>query len=243
MAIISPTWTNAPPVSPLIPQWVHVFKFDLALPSDRLRCLEAFLSHEERNRANRFRFSKDRDHFVASRGQLRQVLSIYTKTNPEHISIMQNAYGKPCLPEPAVVKFNLTHSGSLGLLAVTNNQEVGIDLEDNRRKVDFMNIARRYFAVREARVLENLPGELRPAAFFACWTRKEAFVKAQGQGLHIPLSDFEVTLAPGELARIVIPAQGWSLTDLDPGPGYTAALVVEGAINGVHTFHWNPGPP
>jgi 4'-phosphopantetheinyl transferase len=175
---------------------------------------------------------------------MRQILAGYLETDPGAVKFTQNEYGKPALNGAPDLRFNLSHSQACALLAVSSGSQVGIDIEAIRADIDRDNIPRRFFSPREAAALAALPEHDQVRAFFACWTRKEAYIKGCGLGLAIPLEAFEVSISPDEQPRLVTPAPGqpfaekWSLYDIDPGPGYTAALAVAGRIDGIRCRDW-----
>ncbi len=234
---------SAPPGLPLERDAVHVWHAGLSLPPDQLERLRQALSADERERAARFVFAKDRDRFVAARGILRDILGNYLGQPGGALRFEYGPYGKPALAgEPRGLRFNVSHSGDLALVAVTRGQEIGIDVEAVRPERADEQLARRFFSPREVAALLALPEAERGAAFFACWTRKEAYIKARGDGLSIPLDAFDVSLAPGE-ACALLRASGddparWALRALDTGPGYAAALAVEGHGWRLSTRRW-----
>lgn len=198
--------------------------------------LRVMLSAEERERAARFRFEADADRFAAGRGALRVVLGRWLGLAPQAVRFASLSNGKPVLAGHAEPQFNVSHSGEWALIAVARGRRVGVDVERVRDDADSGQIARRYFSANEADTFDRLPPEAQPEAFFRCWTRKEAYIKARGDGLSFPLDRFDVAFAPGEppalLANRVEPAEvgRWSLFDLSAAtPGYTAALAAEGA--------------
>jgi 4'-phosphopantetheinyl transferase len=171
------------------------------------------------------------------RGLLRIILGHYVEAPPEGLRFCYNPYGKPALDptqDRGSLRFNLSHSGGRALYAVARGREVGVDVETIRTEFAGLAIAERFFAPAEVAVLRDLAPEHRTRAFFSCWTRKEAFIKARGKGLSIPLDTFEVSLAPGAPAALLAThddrdeAARWTLFDLDPGPGFAGALAVEG---------------
>jgi len=182
----------------------------------RLRATEAvtarfggLLTRDEQERAARFRFPHLRSSFVLARGALRILAGGYLNTDPAGIRFQYGPKGKPCLAGAARLRFNVSHSGALALFAFTLDVEIGVDVEEIRPMPDLQQIAAGYFSAAEAAELVALPAERREAAFFRCWTRKEAYVKALGEGLS--------STAPE--------SEGWTLHDLDvPGP-YAAALA------------------
>lgn len=217
---------------------VHVWQASLEAPSQEQERLYRFLDPDEQSRADRFRFPKDQRHFTIARGVLRLLLGRYLEKDPEELDFAYNRYGKPTLRQelnPAQLQFNLSHSGERVLYAFALRRELGIDIEWINRHIGEMDqIARRFFSPHENRALFALPEEQRQTGFFNCWTRKEAYIKARGKGLHLPLDEFDVTLTPGEPARLLATrddpshASRWVMQTLTPGQDYAAALAVEG---------------
>ena len=197
--------------------------------------LAALLTADERERAARFYLGRDRDRWTVARGALRAILARYANAAPQALAFGSGPHGKPSLAEPANdLRFNLAHSDALAICAVARGIEVGVDVEAIRPDAATEDVARRFFAPAEVVALAALPPALRTEAFFACWTRKEAYLKARGMGLTLGLDRFEVSLAPGVPAALVathddpVAAARWFLVSLDPGPGYAGALAMEG---------------
>lgn len=216
---------------------VHVWRVSLDQPRFQIASWFLVLAPEERARALRFRSDRDRLAFVAARGALRVILSRYLDLGPARIQLKYGSRGKPALADSMGehgLAFNLSHSEHLALYAVARRRAVGIDLERIRSNVEIEDLARAFFSSDESATLLALPARLRLRAFFTCWTRKEAYVKARGDGLSIPLDHFAVTLAPVEPARLLHSRFGkeeparWSLRDLQPASGYAAAIAVDG---------------
>jgi 4'-phosphopantetheinyl transferase len=197
----------------------------LELDAARLDALYAFLSAEERARAARFHFDKHRHEFIAARGMLREILGEYLKVDPKSVYFSYNSYGKPAVDG---VYFNLSHSGGLALYAVSRTRELGVDVERIDPVFAFEQIPEQFFSRVEVDALRALPESLQLQAFFNCWTRKEAYVKARGLGLSLELHSFDVSLAPGDPAVFLRGAGDWSVEALTPAPGYVAAIVGEG---------------
>jgi 4'-phosphopantetheinyl transferase len=196
----------------------------------------AALSPEETARAERFHFEQHRRAFVLGRAALRALLASYLGMDPAAVQIVYGPQGKPALSPTlknasSSLRFNASHSGNLAAYAFTNGCEIGVDVERHRALPDFENIARRFFSPEEtAELLELSPNE-KTSGFFNCWTRKEAFIKAMGGGLSIPLDSFRVTLAPGAAAGMVSlggnddAARRWTLYDFSPAPEYAGAIA------------------
>jgi 4'-phosphopantetheinyl transferase len=210
---------------------VYVWCVSLAVPEDGFRPFEQVLSPDELARAGRFRFPVHRRHFVAARSVLRYLLAHCAKIPAADVHFKEGAYGKPELSGTGSIRFNVSHSGELGLYAIAKHREVGVDIEQHRPMDDLENVSRHYFARGEVTALEKLPLPDRHAAFFRCWSRKEAFVKGLGAGLSLPLDSFCVSIdeEPDLTIEGQLPGTGeWRLFDITPCPGYSAALVTQG---------------
>jgi 4'-phosphopantetheinyl transferase len=238
---------------------VHVWRARLDLPADALAPLRATLSAEERARAARFRDPADGVAFAAARGILRAILGRYLDRPAAAVAFAYGAHGKPELAGAAGdggLRFNASHAAALALYAVARGRAVGVDVERVRDVEDAALVAERYFAPAERAALRAAGpagSAARRAAFFACWTRKEAYVKARGGGLSIALDGFAVSLgdgawttleaAPG-VARDGGAPRRWTIAPLAPGAGYDGALAVAGEAPRVLRWAWDaPAPP
>jgi 4'-phosphopantetheinyl transferase len=248
LASSPPTWCHPPRDLDLTSNEVHVWRAALDHTASRIEFLQRTLSLDEQKRAERYYFQKHREHFVVARGLLRAILGHYLDVEPGQLRFRYNAYGKPALAEEFGrhgLRFNLAHSHGLVLYAVTYGREVGCDLEILRRELANQQIAERFFSSREIATLRALPACMQHEAFFNCWTRKEAFIKARGEGLSIPLDQFEVSLTPGAPAVLLRTprdpqeASRWSLQELRPGPGYMAAVAIEGHNLPCQCWQWS----
>lgn len=226
---------------------IHIWQAVLDVPETCLARLSGTLSPGERRRALRFRFERDRRRCAAGRGILREILGFYLGTDAAAIRISYTEYGKPYL-EPqwnhAVLSFNTSHSEALALYVFTASSQIGVDVEYVREVPELADIAAHCFSRRERSLLENLPPKEKQDAFFKCWTRKEAFVKAVGRGLSTPLDSFEVLLHsdlpahPSDTHSECRPPRGWTIVDLDVPRGFAAALAVERADVRPAYFRW-----
>jgi 4'-phosphopantetheinyl transferase len=239
-------WPSPPQRLSLESEDVHVWRAKLDQPSETLQALLRLLSPDESERAWRFYFRKDREHFIVARGVLRRILGSYLSLEPSSLRFAYSNYGKPALAgimDQPTLRFNLSHSGELALYGFTLGREIGLDLEFRREDFAGLEIAERFFSAREVEVLRSLPPQLRTEGFFNCWTRKEAYIKAVGLGLSLPLDQFDVSLSPGEPAALLRTGDDeretarWSLKALTPAEGYSAALAVEG--HDWHLKHWH----
>jgi 4'-phosphopantetheinyl transferase len=198
--------------------------------------LKLLLGEDELTRAARFHFEKDRNHYIVARAWLRKLLAAYQGVNPRELGFSYAEKGKPALKESqrSLLSFNLAHSGGMAIYAFSRNREIGVDLELIREDLADEKIAERFFSEREIGDLRSLPAELRKRAFFDCWTRKEAYIKARGDGLSMPLDEFDVSFVPGSGAALLrnhkdpTEVARWSMKSLTVPDGYVAALVAEG---------------
>jgi 4'-phosphopantetheinyl transferase len=226
---------------------IHVWRVSLDRPDSAVRRLAPLLSADERERADRFRIDRVQRRFIVCRGVLRMILGRYTRRSPARLRFRYGPHGKPALApaEGTDVHFNVSHSDGLALCAVARGCEIGVDVERLRELPRAERIAERFFSVPETAALKAVPAERRVEAFFTCWTRKEAYIKALGDGLAHPLDQFAVSLAPGEPPRLsaVGDANGreverWRLAVVPPAPGYVAALAGRGHGWRLSTRSW-----
>src|SRR5436309_9980119 len=195
----SSIWLSPPQSLSLQTGEVHVWRIELEQPNDLLEKFRATLDPDELERARRFHFDKHRRHFIVGRGFMRDVLSHYLEVAPVALRFSYGPYGKPALAgeyENSKLCFNLSHSHNLALFAITEEKHLGVDVEHIRSDFASEDIARRFFSRVEVENFNALASEEQVAAFFRCWTRKEAFMKATGKGMSQPLDTFDVTLAP-----------------------------------------------
>ncbi|HEX4593379.1 MAG TPA: 4'-phosphopantetheinyl transferase superfamily protein [Bryobacteraceae bacterium] len=221
---------------------VHIWPLWIEGPDAVVERFRSLLAPDETDRAARFKFEHLRHSFILARGALRILLGRYVNTSPADLIFTYGSNGKPALAPPARVQFNASHSGGLALFAFAMDCEIGIDVEAVRAMPDMENIAKRFFCDEEAAELMSLPAEERDRGFYLCWTRKEAYIKATGEGLSAPLDAFRVTLRPGDPARVVhlagdpTAARAWTLHDLALDKRYAAALAYRDAARPIETF-------
>jgi 4'-phosphopantetheinyl transferase len=220
------------PIHPLlISGEVHVWWFELDRNAVELDALARVLAEDERERVARFRFQRDADRALAARGLLRTLLGRYVGRPPGDLRFEYGEQSKPGLPGQPI-HFNLSHSSGLGVCAITLDQPVGIDVERLRDDFDHAGIARQSFSAAERAVLATAFAAHTTRGFFQCWTLKEAYIKARGGGLSIPLDAFDVSLsdaipAQAVVSREAIPAaHGWFTSRLAAGPDFAAAVAV-----------------
>lgn len=216
-------------------QDLHVWIVDVRQVLAPDEVLSSILSKDELLRWRRFRFSRDRRSFLIARSFLRTLLGRYLAVDPQSIEFEYNQYGKPGLPGE-FLSFNLSHSNNLILYGLALNGALGVDVERINPEFGTQEIAERFFSPHEIEELRHLPIAQQVLGFFNCWTRKEAFIKALGHGLFIPLDSFDVTLAPVEPARLLATRQDpeaidrWKLYSIEPAPGYAGAICAEGRV-------------
>jgi 4'-phosphopantetheinyl transferase len=210
---------------------LHVWRVELGVGSDE--GFDAVLSQAERHRAQQFRFEDDRRRYAVAHVALRRILADYLGTAAAGIAFSATSHGKPELVNGSGLQFNLSHSGEQALVAVTSGRRVGIDIERHRDDLDCMQLARRFFSKQEIYDLEHVCASSRARAFFDCWTRKEAYVKAIGHGLSHPLETFSVPLRAdlGQPFALLDSANrtNWRLWALRTNADYSAAVVTEGS--------------
>jgi len=217
----------------LPPNEIHIWNTWLRA-STLVEPLRSLLSSDENARADRFYFQRDRDRFILSRGFLRIILSHYLDLLPSDLRFSYGEFGKPFLARDCNqqdLQFNVSHSGEMALFAFGRAIEIGVDIEQMRKGTVEDEVAEKFFSATEVSAFKSVPERDRQMAFFNCWTRKEAYIKAKGAGLAIQLDQFSVSLIPGEPARLLQTScdserSPWSLHSFQPAPGYVAALAV-----------------
>lgn len=244
-------WAPPPSRPELGEDEVHVWRAYLSQTEAARRKLYAMLSEDERARAARFHFAADRESFVVGRGAQRDILGRYLGAEPAAIRFDYSRYGKPSLagPHHGALQFNVSNSHRVALYAVARSRRLGVDVELLNARHAGEEIAERFFSAAEVSSLRGLAPGARTAGFFNCWTRKEAYIKALGEGLSHPLHSFAVSLAPGSPAALLWadgdpsePAR-WTFRELFPGPLYAAAVAVEGPPPTFRLWHWDAGQP
>lgn len=232
-------WVHGPQAIRLNGDEVHLWRVWLDRNASLAEEFWSTLSADERQRAQRFRFDRDRRHFVSARGVLRNILGRYLQKSPAAISFDYNDYGKPAISSSQGPRFNVSHSNGAALYVFSLSREVGVDVELLRDDVTILEIAEGIFAASEIDALRSLPSGQQVQGFFNCWTRKEAYIKALGEGLTHPLDRFAVSLAPNEPAHLLNTVDdGWSLIDVSPFPAYAGAVAVSGTNPEIHCWDW-----
>jgi 4'-phosphopantetheinyl transferase len=243
-------WLLPPASLSLAGNEVHIWKASLLW--NCTQPLYALLAPDEQTKAERFHFDRDRSSYIVGRGLLRLILSVYLSVDPKDLTFEYNRYGKPrlasdlTLDDRKELQFNVSHSHTLALYAIAWNTSVGVDLEYLRPELDWRQIAEHYFSPREVAALAQVSETQQCRAFFDCWTRKEAYIKAKGQGLSIPLDQFDVSLKPGEPAALIEvrnhsqEVSRWTIRELRPDAAYAAAIAMEGEVR--QLCYWQASP-
>ena len=240
-------WPKRRRPEPMDTHRIDLWWISVSAHRHRLDALKNLLTDEERRRADRYLFEKDHDVFVIARGSMRELIGAYLGRDAKGIRFSYGRKGKPSVALPSGgrldLRFNLSHSKGAILLGVLLGHEIGVDVEYMRPLLDGAGIARRYFSPAECRALAEVSIERQKEAFFNGWTRKEAFIKATGEGLSRPLHSFDVELRPGRPARLMglrssaSSAEKWEIRDIaPPEEGYRAAFCVEAAPWRVHHY-------
>ncbi len=211
---------------------VHLWQRRLDSSGAELSACYERLSIEEQERARRFRVERPRNEFVLTRGTLRSLLAQYLGGTPQEVRFRYAGNGKPTLEGESGLSFNVSHTNGLALMAFVKQREIGVDVENVGREVEAARLAERFFSEHERQAMRRLEGDELQAAFFRCWTRKEAYIKATGDGLSLPLHQFDVSIAQGNHDALLATrpdaaeAQRWTICDIPMGTGYAAALAV-----------------
>jgi 4'-phosphopantetheinyl transferase len=237
MSRATDAWRRPPEHVTITYHQVHVWRASSDLAPEATEYLYGTLADNEKRQAMRYHFAKDRSRYIATHGLLRLVLSRYVMLPPRDLRFSTGAHGKPALATECGgerIMFNSSDSHGLSLYAVACQRRVGIDLEYVSKDLAREGIAEQFFSPLEVAELRSLPSELQNMGFYMCWTRKEAYLKALGAGLYLPLNHFSVSLTPGRPAALLT-ADGtpdqttpWSVRSIHPGHGFVGAIVVEG---------------
>ncbi len=234
-------WSPPPAVPRLGDNDVHLWR--AFLDRGDFRDAETVLGEDERLRASRFVFPRDRNRFIAARDILRAILGRYTGRSAAAMEFQYEPEGKPRLrlhESDPPIRFNVSHSQDLAVYALTRRREIGVDVEAIRSNIPVAQLAEQVFSATELAELRALPCERQEEAFFLCWTRKEAYVKARGAGLGMPLDSFSVSLTP-EQPEVLTGADSarWTFRSFRPADGYAGAIVAEGKDWRLQLWDWD----
>jgi 4'-phosphopantetheinyl transferase len=221
---------------------VDVWRVSLVPPGSMVNDFRAHLSMQENARAEKFKFHKDREKYIVGHGLLRVILSLYANVAPEELKFAENRYGKPELVYPPGLNltFNVSHSYEMALIGIACRRQIGVDIEYVKKDFEWKEIIERFFSPREIRMINALPKDIQRRAFFTCWTRKEAYVKATGMGLSLPLKEFDVSPVPGATTLLLSSPEKtrWSMKEVDVVDSYVATVAVEGREPRIKYWHW-----
>lgn len=232
-------WRRAERSPTLNPHEVHIWRASLEPDEQTIEQYRQLLTADELARAQRFLFARDRHHFITARAILRTLLGSYLQQDPRAVMLTYGGRGKPALAiqrPDAPLEFNLSHSAGMALYAFTLHAQTGVDIEFHRDLQDLRQLAATVFSASELAALDALPPTLQKVGFYAAWTRKEAFIKAIGEGVAFPLDRFDVSLTPGEPASLLrihgdpTAAQRWQMVAFTPAEQFSGALVVENPL-------------
>jgi 4'-phosphopantetheinyl transferase len=241
-------WPPAPEHPDMAGDEIHVWCADLDKLATELPEFASPLSESERKRAARFRFDRDRNRFIVRHGVLRIILGNYLNIEPSDVAFSYESRGKPIVSVPDTAlhfHFNLSHSNGLALIATTRRAALGVDIECVRILPEAEQIAAKFFSPRESAMLNAVPAEQKMEAFFHCWTRKEAYLKATGEGIADALPRIEVSLTPGQSARLLkinggtTAASLWTLNALAPAPGFVGAVAIKAGRVRLACWRWS----
>jgi 4'-phosphopantetheinyl transferase len=226
---------------------VHVWRFRIQKPELVPESLMATLDVGDRNHAEAFGDAASKRVFMTARGATRFILSLYTEVAPRMLRFGRGEHGKPFLKMDDAPQFNVAHTFEWGVVAVTRSVQIGVDLERIRPMPDLSRVARDHFSRQEYAHLFSLPEDVRTEAFHACWTRKEAYIKALGGGVAIPLKSFDVSLEPGAPAEILgiegssEATRDWTMLAFEPAPDHCGAVAIARGGMRARGFHFPPG--
>jgi len=243
------TFWKIPPADLLLSEKeIHIWCAALDLPIINMQKVHELLSIDERVKAGRFHFGRDRKRFIIRYGILRKILGCYLDVDPSELRFCYGKNGKPRLAElfdNGMIHFNMSHSEGLALYGFSLDREIGVDIERFCEIPEIDKIVEQIFSRKEKDIFRSLPENEKKEAFFKCWTRKEAFVKAVGDGLSRSLDKFEVSVVPDEPTRL-LRIEGdskrghqWSIQDLQPAPGFIGAFAVNGRSWQLYCWHWS----
>jgi 4'-phosphopantetheinyl transferase len=246
---ISPSvWLDPPNVLQMPEERIHLWKIPNITSTDNIRERLISLSPDEISRAERFHFDHDRARYIKSRAALRSILGLYLQVEPKEVRFIYGNKGKPYLADPfnqTGLKFNLSHSHEIGLIGVMSGSCIGVDVEFIRHENSIESIARRFLTDSESYQILTCPQHQQSEAFFRCWTLKEAFIKASGDGFTIPTDSFEVAFMPGFKSRM-ISIQGdqkkaleYSLFQIIPDPGYIGGIAIHNTVEHLEQWNWS----
>ncbi len=222
---------------PLQSKQVHVWCLSFREHTEHVPNYYALLSDDEKIKASKFHFEKDKNQSIISRGALRQLSALYLDRPIDDIAFTYGEYGKPEYSFKSYLKFNVSHSGDMAIIGFVKDHDIGVDIEHIKTDFDVMDIAVNYFSELEIKTLKAFPKKKHIEGFYRCWTRKEAFIKAKSQGLSFPLNAFSVSIDSNNHANLLETkwdkreAKDWKLFSFTPNKDYIGAVSIKGAVN------------
>ncbi|GJM16812.1 MAG: hypothetical protein DHS20C13_21390 [Thermodesulfobacteriota bacterium] len=224
-------WLRPPKAPELLPNEIHIWRTYLYFNGHSTNHFYSILSEDEKSKANRFRFEKDKKRFVITRGLLRETLGLYLEIDSKDLDFNYNKYGKPSLTNPGKsrLEFNLSHSGDVILYSFAKERKLGIDVERLRPIKKAQKIVERFFSEKEQQYYNTQNATEKDSTFFKLWTYKEAYTKAKGLGLALPLNQFDVPLSNRPLPPNSSYTTQWTWQEINLAPDYVAAIAVEGS--------------
>ena len=225
-------------------QNLHIWSLNFVVNDDAFNRYHSLLSEDEKKRAGKFRFYKDRRCYVVTKGVLRLLSGGYLNKDAKAIAFDYEEYGKPRYKHETNLNFNVSHSGDMAIIGFVYDHTIGVDIEKIKNDFDTFDIAINFFSKKEIAALRKIPKLQQYIAFYRCWTRKEAFIKAKGSGLSFPLDQFSVTLDSDLEANLLetlwdtSEKDRWQLTSFIPSNDYIAAIIVDSKFNDIQYFNW-----
>lgn len=229
----------------LIHQTVHIWVIDLNITEDEISFLKNVLSEDEIIKASKFRFQKDKNCSIITRGALRILSSKYLDLKPEDIVFEYGEFGKPDFKMNTKLKFNISHSGDMAIIGFVLHDDIGVDIEHMKSDFDVLDIASNYFSNSEIDSLKKLPIENYVKGFYRCWTLKESFIKAKSLGLSFPLDSFSVSIDSDEETELLETKWSkkekdlWKLFTFYPKENYIGAVSIKGKIKSINYYTFN----
>lgn len=221
---------------------VHIWQLNISKTKSHYDYFYNLLSKDEKLKIEQFKFKKDKITSALARGALRLLLSKYLNCPIDTIIFKYGEYGKPELAGNKTVKFNISHAGEIIVIALTENNDLGIDVEQIKYNFNVLDVVNSYFSKTEIEYLNKLPKATQTEAFFRGWTRKEAFIKAKAKGLSFPLDTFCVSIDSDKKAELLETLWDmeekklWQIIPFETEPNYKAALAIKNEIKTIEYF-------
>ena len=224
---------------------VNIWQINFYVSEKEIAFLYSFLSQDETKKASKFKFKKDRNCSIITRGALRLLSGQYLNLNPKDITFKYGDFGKPYFDLESTLKFNVSHSGNMAIIGFVLNDDIGVDIEEIKTNFDVFEIASNNFSGSEIQSLKKLPSDIQVKGFYRCWTRKESFIKAKAKGLSFPLDSFSVSIDSDDKAGLLETKWDknekdlWQLFSFSPQENYLGAVSVKGNIQNIKYYNFN----